>query len=578
MEVLKGISVSRGVDIAPVFQFHHASLDFETRFVSDRKAELERYEAAVKTSQTFLERIYDKAVAEIGTDEAAIFHAHLMILQDPDVNLGVQEKIEGEGLNAEAALFQVTEDFCALLNEIDDEYIRQRMADIRDVRNSVLRVLLNISDDAPKSPREPAFIISRDLSPSDCVSISKSLIKGFCTIEGGITSHTAILARSLGVPALVGAPEAVLDLPEHEVVILDGYKGELITRPDEKLIAEYHHLRDIKKQMFSQALAEAQKPAITTDGARVQVFANISGDSSPADLKTALDSGAEGVGLLRTEFIYLDCAEMPGEDLQYEKYSDVLKAFGEKPVILRTLDIGGDKQLPYLELPYEMNPFLGVRGLRLCLRNLDLFKDQLRAALRAGAHGNLRIMFPMVTKAAEIRQAREIIEECRRELAEKGQTAAGQVQIGIMIEIPAAALMADHLAREVDFFSIGTNDLSQYTLAVDRTNTSLADLANAFDPSVLKLIHNVVRDAHKHGKEVGVCGELAGDPLAVPILVGLGLDELSMNIPVVPVVKQIIRSLNMAEMKLLAEHVLELETPLEVKQYVAQKLPYLLEI
>jgi phosphotransferase system enzyme I (PtsI) len=577
METLQGIAVSRGIEIAPVFQFRHVSLDFKTYTVTDRQAELERYEAAIQTSRKRLEKIHDKVVAEIGTDEAAIFHAHLTILQDPDVNDSVHEKILNEGTNAEAALFEITESYCQMLSEIDDEYIEQRITDIRDVRNSVLRVLLNLSEDSSSGPCEPSFIVSQDLTPSDCVSISKKLIKGFCTIEGGTTSHTAILARSLGVPAIVGAPESIVDIPEGAQIIVDGYKGVIVTQPDDETISKYNKIRSIKHQALNQAAEEAHKPAVTKDGFRVSIFANIGSDSED-DSKKAIENGAEGVGLLRTEFIYLGCSEMPDEELQYQKYNTVLQAFGTRPVILRTLDIGGDKQLPYLELPYELNPFLGVRGLRLCLRNIDLFKTQIRAALRSGMNENLRIMFPMVTKVSEIRQARQIIEECKQELVSQGYPIPDNVQIGIMIEIPAAALLADHLAREVDFFSIGTNDLSQYTLAVDRTNTNLADLANAYDPSVLKLINNVVKDAHRYGKEVGVCGELAGDPLAVPILVGLGLDELSMNTPAIPVVKQIVRNLDMSEMKVLADAVLQMETPAEVKEHVTQKLPFLLEI
>ncbi|HPO57436.1 MAG TPA: phosphoenolpyruvate--protein phosphotransferase [Anaerolineaceae bacterium] len=577
MRTLPGIGVSRGIEIGPVYQFQHVSLEFDTHKVAVPELEWERYQAAVQTTLTSLEHIYDKAVDEIGTDEAAIFRAHMNILQDPDVNDGVQERILNEGINAEAALQAVTDEYIELLSEIEDEYIRARVLDIRDVRTSLLRTLLGVAETKVEI-REPSVILSRDLTPSDCLLIPKGLIKGFCTIDGGTTSHTAILARSLGVPALVGAPEEILSIPSGTNAIIDGYAGQIIVEPDEATLARYQEIRSAKQAALSAALDEAEKPAVTLDGRTVQVFANIGSDDEQ-DLETAIAMGAEGVGLLRTEFIYLDMDRMPDEELQFKKYSAVTKAFGaQRPVILRTLDIGGDKQLPYLELPYEMNPFLGVRGLRLCLRNIPLFKTQLRAALRASAYGCLQIMLPMVTKVAEVRKARALLEECRAELLEEGYEIPERVDLGIMIEIPAAALMAEHLAKEVDFFSIGTNDLSQYTLAVDRTNQNLADLANAFDPAVLTLVRSVSRAAHKYGKIVGICGELAGDPLAVPLLVGLGLDELSMNVPALPVAKQIIRRLRASEMEALAEEALTLETPAEVKKLVAERLPFISEL
>jgi phosphotransferase system enzyme I (PtsI) len=576
MVTYSGIGVSRGISIAPVFQFVAASIKFETVQVSNPEVEWKRYQQAVLVTLGKLEKIYEKAVLEIGTDEAAIFHAHIAILQDPELNDGVQSQIMDETVNAESALFEVSEEYCHMLEEIDDEYLKERAVDIRDVRNSVLKVLLGIVDDPACQLQVPSIIISRDLTPSDCLSMDRHKIAGFCTIEGGATSHTTILARSLGVPALVGADAEVITIVSCQEAILDGFTGKIIVDPDEETLARYRLMQSAKAQIMQKAQSEAKKAAITLDNHKVDVFANIGSDSAE-DLQSAVNNGAEGVGLLRTEFIYLDCTKMPDEEYQYKKYAAVAEAFGDKPVILRTLDIGGDKQLPYLELPYELNPFLGVRGLRLCLRNTPLFKTQLRAALRAGQHGNLQIMFPMVTKADEIRQARALINECRQELIREGKRCDAKIEIGIMIEIPAAALLADRLAPEVDFFSIGTNDLSQYTLAVDRTNSTLANLANAYDPAVLKLIQSVVQGAHAYGKIVGVCGELAGEPLAIPILVGLGVDELSMNPSVVPLTKQIVRRLNMKDSQALAEKVLLLETPSDVRAVVSDALPFLQE-
>ena len=572
MKIIKGISVSRGINIGPVYQFHHLDLSFETRQVEDREAEWQRFQNAVKVSKGRLQQMYDRAVKEIGTDEAMIFDAHMMMLEDPDLIDGTESGIKDEGLNAEAALTMVCEQYCDMLREIEDKYIQARVTDIQDVCNGVIAELLGLGDDAGVHVTEPSVIISRDLTPSDCVSIQKALIEGFCTIEGGTTSHTAILARSLGIPALVGAPDEIEEIPSETTVIIDGYEGVLIVDPDPETIEKYERKREAKIRILEEALRHSKRPAITKDGHRVETYVNIGSDSKE-DIEEALKCGAEGVGLLRTEFIYLNMDKMPDEETQYEKYSNVAKGFAGRPVILRTLDIGGDKQLPYLELPYEMNPFLGVRGLRLCLKNPDLFKSQLRAVLRACNAGNLHIMFPMVTKLSEIRRAKAMIGECRAELEAEGQEVIPYIQVGIMIEIPAAAVMSDRLAHEVDFFSIGTNDLTQYTLAVDRTNNNLADLANAFDPAVLRLIARVADAAHEHGKTVGVCGELGGDPIAIPILVGLGLDELSMNAPAIPVAKQIIRQLDYDEVKKLARTVLDLESPADVKAMVFKTLP-----
>lgn len=572
MIVFDGISVSRGINIGPAYQFKHLTLDFERTEVSDRKSEWRRFNNAVEATKSKLQKTYDKAVAEIGTDEAAIFHAHLMILGDPDLIDGTQEKIMDEGLNAEAALTDVAEQYCDMLREIDDEYIQARVLDIQDVRNSVVAELLGKGDDAGIEVLTPSIILSRDLTPSDTVSIQKAMIEGFATIEGGTTSHTAILSRSMGVPALVQLPEAIEEIENGTMLIIDGYTGKLVVDPDEETIQKYTEIRETKMKILGEAQAHAKEQAITKDGSRVEVYVNIGSDSAE-DIREALEKGAEGVGLLRSEFIYLNMEKMPDEKTQYVKYSNVAKGFNGNPVILRTLDIGGDKQLPYLEMPYEMNPFLGVRGLRLCLRNVDLFKRQLSAALRAANDGDLRIMFPMVTKLSEIRAAKELIEEVMRELAENGINVRNNIKIGIMIEIPAAAVMAEKLAPEVDFFSIGTNDLTQYTLAVDRTNGNLADLANAFDPAVLRLINNVCVSAHKYGKTVGVCGELGGDPIAIPILVGMGLDELSMNAPAIPLAKAIIRELNKSEMEALVKDVLDLESPWDVKEHVLKAVP-----
>ncbi len=572
MNVFTGIGVSRGIAIGPVFQFRKTSLEFETYCPEDSTQEWRRFQEAVDVTRTKLNEIYTQAVASLGADEAAIFQAHLTILDDPDLHDSVKQVIQSQGINAEAALREVAEEYCRQLEMLEDEYFRARAADIRDVSDSCIKVLLDVTESSYEALGVASIIVGAELTPSDCVLLDKSKVLGFCTIEGGPTSHTTILARSLGIPALVGVVPEILSITTGSDAILDGLKGELIVEPGQDCLSDYQRLKAYQDGQFATAIEETHRPAITQDGYGVKVMANV-GDLAGA--QEAVSYGAEGVGLLRTEFIYFQRSAMPDEETQYQIYRQILDAFGDRPVILRTLDIGGDKQLPYLSLPVELNPFLGVRGIRLCLQKTDLFKPQLRAAIRAGSGKNLLLMFPMLTKASELREARGLFDECRNELLEEGLAVADRMEIGIMVEVPAAALLADSLAAEADFFSIGTNDLSQYTLAADRTNASLSELVSAFDPSVLRLIAMVVEAAHKQGKMVGVCGELAGEPLAIPILVGLGVDELSMNPPAIPIAKQSVRGLTFKAAKQLCEHILDLETPIQVQEMVKERFPFL---
>ncbi len=392
----------------------------------------------------------------------------------------------------------------------------------------------------------------------------------FAQSVGGATSHTAILARGLGLPALVGAGDVVLDLANGLPLILDGSQGTLLLDPDQAALSAYREQQVKSAGTLIKAQAHAHEPAVTADGHVVEVVANI---GSVSDAQDALLSGAEGVGLLRSEFLYLERDHLPDEEEQYQAYRTIAQGFGRQPVILRTLDVGGDKELPYLDMEPEDNPFLGVRAIRLCLARPELFRPQLRAALRAGAGNNLKLMFPMVATVGEVRQARAMLEACRQELVAEGYAVAEGMEIGIMVEIPSAALMADHLAAEVDFFSIGTNDLAQYTMAADRTNSHVAPLASAFEPAVLRLIRHVIDAAHAQGKWVGLCGELAGEPLAIPILLGLGLDEFSMNPPAIPPAKQIIRSLTLPQAQELAAAALDLPDATAVQAYVRENLP-----
>ncbi|MBC7251154.1 MAG: phosphoenolpyruvate--protein phosphotransferase [Anaerolineae bacterium] len=570
MKTLRGIAASRGIAIGPAFHFRRADLSFERYTTKDPAAEWARFQAALQTACEQLAEVYAQAEAESGAEQAAIFQAHALILEDPELLEAVQTAIEEQGLNAEAALSDAVEMYVQMLESLDDEYFSARAADVRDVAARLLRILLGVAESPAEGLTAPSIILARDLTPSDTVLLDKSLVLGFCTAEGGATSHTAILARGLGLPAVVGVGAEVLEIPDGALLVLDGDEGVLLVEPDEKTVEIHRRRQEKASALLAQAQKRAGEPAVTHDGHRVEVVANI---GSVAEAEVALESGAEGVGLLRTEFLYMGRSSLPDEEEQYRVYRAITDQFGERPVILRTLDIGGDKELACLDLPREMNPFLGLRAIRLCLARPELFKPQLRAALRAGAGRNLKVMFPMVSTVDEVRAARAILEECRADLLAEGHAVAEEMEIGIMVEVPAAALLADRLASEVDFFSIGTNDLSQYTLAADRTNALVAPLADAFHPAVLRLVRDIITAAHAQGKWVGLCGELAGEPLAIPILLGLGLDEFSMNAPVIPLAKEIIRTLTLDQAREVAAATLELDSPEAVRALVRERLP-----
>jgi phosphoenolpyruvate-protein phosphotransferase len=544
-------------------------LHFERYKVKDPAAEWTRFQAALEMAGEQLADVYAKAEAESGAEQAAIFQAHTMMLEDPELLDAVHAAIGEQHINAESALSDAAEMYAQMLESLEDEYLSARAADVRDVTTRVLRILLGVVESPTGGLIRPSIILARDLTPSDTVLLDKSLVLAFCTAEGGATSHTAILARGLGLPAIVGAGLDVLKVPNGATLVLDGSEGTLLVDPDEETAAGYRSRQVAAAAVLAQARERAHEPAVTRDGYRIEVVANI---GNVKGAQAALEAGAEGVGLLRTEFLYLERAHLPDEEEQHQAYRAIADAFGDLPVILRTLDIGGDKDLPYLDLPQEMNPFLGMRAIRLCLARPELFKPQLRAALRAGAGRNLKLMFPMVAAVAEVRAARAMLEECRAELSAERRPVAEEMEIGIMVEIPAAALMADHLAAEVDFFSIGTNDLSQYTLAADRTNAQVAPMATGFQPAVLRLVRDVIAAAHARGKWVGLCGELAGEPLAVPILLGLGLDEFSMNPPAIPLAKQIIRALTLEEAREVAQAALELDSPDAVQALVRKRV------
>lgn len=575
MKRLPGIPASRGICVGPVFQFVRQEIVVEEKCVDNPQAEINRLENAISKAKYQISLIYQKALTEASKEDAEIFQAHQMILEDPELLGEVKKKIENQKLSAESAMQVTAQAFSDMMAAMKDEYFAARATDILDVGNRVLRILLGIAETPTADLKEPSVIVADDLTPSDTVLLDKSLVTGFCTARGSATSHTAILARGLGIPAVSGVGDSVLKIANQTRIILDGTKGEAVIDPDEETVAYYQQRISTAKVLHEKAMEHTHEPAVTLDGVTVEIVANI---GNVKGAKSAVENGAEGVGLLRTEFLYLEGNCLPSEEEQYKAYRAILDVFGDLPVILRTLDVGGDKEIPYMGLEAESNSFLGQRALRLCLVRPDIFKPQLRAALRAGVGRNLKIMFPMVATAQEVREARKVLNECIRELKNEKLSFAENIEIGIMVEIPSAAIVADQLAKEVDFFSIGTNDLSQYTMAADRTNPKVADLSDAFFPAVLRLVRDVIIAAHKAGKWVGMCGELAGEPLAAPILLGLGLDEFSMNPPVVPLLKQILRGLNASEMKLLAEKALQLETPHEIQELVKEQVPFIAEL
>jgi phosphocarrier protein FPr len=555
--IVRGVPASAGIAIGPLHQFRRAEIIIN-EIAAEPAQEKSRLQEAIKTAQTQLQLLHAQVTKRIGPEEAAIFEAHQAILDDPDLFEGAVERID-TGSSAGRAWQDTIQIAAATLAGLTDELLAARAADVRDVGNKVLRVLAGAVDDESLLPSEPVILIAEDLAPSDTASLDTSRVLGFCTAVGGANSHSAILARALGLPAIVGAGSGVSALKNGVQAILNGDTGTLTLDPDPQTLTAARNLQEEHQIRRVVELKAAKEPAITQDGHQVEVVANI---GSVADAKQALGFGAEGVGLLRSEFLFLDRADPPTETEQFKVYRDIAVALEGQPVIIRTLDVGGDKPLPYVPMPAEENPFLGIRGIRLCLARPELLRTQIRAILRAAEFGPLRLMFPMVANVAEFSAARQIVEEVRAEL--KGPA----IELGIMIEIPAAAVLADIFAKEVDFFSIGTNDLTQYTLAMDRGHPQLSAQADGLHPAVLRLIDQTVRASHAAGKWTGVCGELGADPQAVPILVGLGVDELSVSIPAVPAVKAQIRSLSFSTAQHLAAEALKCASAIEVRRTV----------
>ncbi len=570
MGELIGIPASPGVAVGPAALYRPRLPEVVARRVESPADEWQRLLAAVDEARGEIEALYRQAQTQVGREEAAIFEAHLLFLEDPATLEDTRDLIMSESLNAEAAWQRETAALAAAFAGLDDDYMRARAADIEDVGRRVLRRLMGVEPPALDFA-EPSILIATDLTPSDTARLDPERVLAICTELGGATAHSAILARALGIPAVVGLGRDVWQVAEGQHVAVDGDAGALWPAPDDAQLATFTARRAAWQAAQRRAKAAGQAAAMTQDGFAVEIAANI---GHPNDVGAALEYGAEGVGLFRTEFLFMDRTGAPSEEEQYEAYASAARLLGQRPLIIRTLDVGGDKPLPYLDLGQEANPFLGWRAIRFCLQRPDIFMPQLRAILRASVHDgwahNVKIMFPMIGTLSEVRAAKAMLDAARRELRAEGRAFDEALEVGIMIEVPSAVAIADQLAREVDFFSVGTNDLTQYVMAADRGNAHVAGLASALQPAVLRMVRDAAAAAHAAGIPIGMCGELAGNPLATAVLLGLGLDELSMSAPSIPAVKERVRGLTMDEARRIAGDVLALETADEVQRYLSR--------
>jgi phosphotransferase system enzyme I (PtsI) len=568
--VWQGVGAAPGIAIGPavVVKRSQGEISSETGAAFDPRREEARLAEAERAVRAEIAALRERTERELGAEQAAIFTAHLLMLEDPALVGEARRLIATEGLSAVMAVKRVVAELSATLAALPDEYLRERAADVRDVGERLLAYLTGTAGQELVL-KEPAVVVGTDLTPSQTARLPKDKLLGLASAAGGRTSHVAILARSLGVPAVVGLGEAwISEVRDGDLLVVDGTQGLVLVNPDPAELAAWRRRQAQEKAERERLAALRSLPAVTRDGRRLELSANI---GNPADVEAAKACGAEGVGLFRTEFLYMDRSELPTEDEQFEAYRAVVRAFAPQPVIIRTLDVGGDKNIPYLGLKREENPFLGLRAIRFSLARPDIFRTQLRAILRASSYGNVKVMFPMVAAPQEVRAARAHLEAVREELITAGAKVADKIEVGIMVEVPAAALAADLLAPEVDFFSIGSNDLIQYTLAADRHNERVAYLYEPFHPAVLRLIERTISAAHGAGIWAGMCGELAGDPLAAPLLLGLGLDEFSMAADSIPMVKERLRSLSYEEAQGLARVAMSLPDAEAVRALLAER-------
>ncbi|MDU6569051.1 MAG: phosphoenolpyruvate--protein phosphotransferase [Lactobacillus johnsonii] len=549
-KTLKGIAASDGIAVAPAYLLVEPDLSFSKTSVSDVDAEVARFKKVVEESTKELEKVRDKAKESLGPEEAQVFDAHLLFLSDPEFTGAIETEIKDQKINAEAALDETAQKFITIFEGMtDNAYMQERAADVRDVSKRLMAHLLGKKLPDPAAIDHEVVVVAYDLTPSDTAQLNKKYVKGFVTDVGGRTAHSAIMARSLEIPAVVGTETITKDVKDGDMLIADGLDGDTIINPTDAQIEEYTK----KGEAFAKQKEEWKKlknePSVTANGKKFIIAANI---GTPNDMKGVKENGAEAIGLYRTEFLYMDSKDFPSEEAQFDAYKKVIEDMDGKQTIIRTCDIGGDKHLDYWDLPEEMNPFLGVRAIRLSMQYKDIFRTQLRALLRASAYGPLGIMFPMIGTLAELREAKQILAEEKDKLAKEGVKIGDDLQVGMMIEVPAAAVLADQFAKEVDFFSIGTNDLIQYTMAADRGNDNVSYLYQPYNPSVLRLIKHTIDGAHENGIWCGMCGEAAGDDIMFPILLSMGLDEYSMSATSILRIRSLMKKINTEDIKELA--------------------------
>lgn len=566
--MLKGIAASSGYAHANVYRLEHPTLEVEKKEANSEE-EIVKFENALVKTRDDIKMIQQKAVGKLSEEELAIFDAHIEFTNDPGLIDQVVDMIKKDSVNAEYALDSVANTFISMFEAIDDQYFKERAADVRDVSYRIKAHLMGVKIADLSLIDEPVIIVAYDLTPSDTAQLDKNFTKGFVTEIGGRTSHSAIMARSLEIPAIVGVNNVLETLSHGAEIIIDAIKGEVIVNPTVDEIEKYNKLASEYEEYRKGLLVLKNEPSTTLDGHTVELAGNI---GNANDVDAVLENGGEGVGLYRTEFLYMDNNALPTEEEQFEAYKTVLEKMGDKPVVVRTLDIGGDKELSYLKLPEEMNPFLGYRAIRLCLDQTDIFRVQLRALIRASHYGKLRIMFPMIATIQEFKDARAIYDEEYAKLKAENVAISDDIEVGMMVEIPAAAVLADQFAKISDFFSIGTNDLVQYSMAADRMNEKVSYLYQPLNPSLLRLIKMTIDGGHKEGKWVGMCGEMAGDALAAPVLLGLGLDEFSMSATSILEARRVIRNLKLSDMQKLADEALNCSTAEEVEELLANKL------
>lgn len=562
---MRGIGTSPGISMGKVFLYVEPEIKVEKKQIQAIEEEIQCLNEALEIAKQEIDKLYRITMDTIGEEEAEIFSAHKMMLEDPEFISGIKEKISTEKINVEWAVKETANMFISLFENIEDEYLRARAADLQDVSNRLLRVLLNIQSVDLASIDEDSIIVAEDLTPSDTAGMNKDRVVGFITELGGRTSHTSIIARTLEIPSIAGVKDATKLVKHGDFMIIDGLTGEIFINPEEEIIKDYKNKLESQKEFKRELERLIGEKSTSKDGYTVELAGNI---GTPADIDSVLENDGEGVGLFRTEFLYMDKDRLPTEEEQFNAYKEVAEKLGDRPLVIRTLDVGGDKEIPYLNLPKELNPFLGYRAIRLCLDRLDIFKTQLRAIYRASNYGNIKIMFPMISDIGELREAKAVAAEVREELRKENIPFNENVELGIMVEVPSVAIHSEAFAKEVDFFSLGTNDLIQYTVAVDRGNQTIAHLYNQYHPAVLRLIKMTIDNGHKAGIWVGMCGEVAGDEKLIPVLLGMGLDEFSMSASSILKARYLIKNTSKKEVETMLEDILNLPTAEDVEVFI----------